>query len=260
MLAKILQAKREAVDLAKQVRPLEKMMVALKPGEFRFRKALREKPWSLIAECKLASPAKGRLCDRHTVSELAQIYTRAGAAALSVLTDAHFCGRLAHIGEVKQVSRLPVLRKDFVLDAYQLYEARSAGADAVLLIAAILTDEQLRTYLALTESLGMDVLVEVHTPAELARVQRTSALIVGINNRDLTRFVTDVNITLQLMPACEQGRLIISESGIFTGEDVRRLRKAGVRGALVGEGLVKAADIAAKTGELAMLNDHEDRK
>lgn len=229
-------------------------MAEVKSGEFRFRKALQENPWSLIAECKLASPAKGRLCDRYTVAELAQIYTQAGATALSVLTDAHFCGHLAHIGEVKQVSRLPVLRKDFVLDAYQIYEARSAGADAVLLIAAILSDEQLQTYLALTESLGMDALVEVHTLAELERVQRTSALIVGINNRDLTRFVTDINTTLQLMPYCDQGRLIISESGIFTGEDTRRLRNAGVRGVLVGEGLVKASDIAAKAGELAMLN------
>lgn len=229
-------------------------MAEVKSGEFRLRKALQENPWSLIAECKLASPAKGRLCDRHTVAELAQIYTQAGATALSVLTDAHFCGQLAHIGEVKQVSRLPVLRKDFVLDAYQIYEARSAGADAVLLIAAILSDEQLQTYLALTESLGMDALVEVHTLAELERVQRTSALLVGINNRDLTRFVTDINTTLQLMPYCEQGRLIISESGIFTGEDTRRLRNAGVKGVLVGEGLVKALDIAAKAGELAMLN------
>lgn len=257
MLKKILQDKRESIAAAKLVRPLETLQYSVKSGEFRFRKALQAKPWALISECKLASPAKGRLCDGFTVAELAKIYTEAGATALSVLTDAHFCGMLAHIGEVKQVSPLPVLRKDFVLDAYQIYEARCAGADAVLLIAGILSDAQLQEYLGLVETLGMDALVEVHTLEELQRVQQTAALIIGINNRDLTRFITDINTTLQLMPHCDKSRMVISESGISTGEDTDRLQRAGVRGVLVGEGLVRAPDIAAKVRELAMFANHE---
>lgn len=231
---------------------MEELVKTASSADFAFRKALQSTPWALIAECKLASPSKGRLCTNHTVAELAQMYTKSGATVLSVLTDAHFCGTLAHIGEVKRVSSLPVLRKDFVIDAYQIYEARCAGADAVLLIAGILSDEQLGEYLVITESLGMDALVEVHTLAELQRVQQTSALIVGINNRDLTRFVTDINTTLQLLPYCDKERMMISESGIKNDADALRLKAAGTRGILVGEGLVTAADISEKVRELAL--------
>jgi indole-3-glycerol phosphate synthase len=252
LLEKILLAKREAVAVARRERPLEKLLDVIRPANFSFRKALYNTPWALIAECKLASPSKGRLCTNYTVAELARMYTEAGATVLSVLTDTHFCGTLGHIGEVKQVSSLPVLRKDFVVDPYQIYEARSAGADAVLLIAGILSDEQLQAYLSLTEELGMDALVEVHTLAELQRVQQTQAGIVGINNRDLTKFVTDINTTLQLLPHCDKERLIISESGIKDGADALRLKAAGVRGVLVGEGLVTAADIPGKVRELAL--------
>lgn len=252
MLEKILRAKREAVIAAKQARPLEQMMNLARPAGFAFRKALQNTPWALIAECKLASPSKGRLCAKYTVAELAQLYTEAGAAALSVLTDTHFRGTLAHIGEAKRVSSLPVLRKDFIIDPYQIYEARSAGADAILLIAGILSDEQLREYLALTDTLGMDALVEVHTLAELQRVQQTKACMVGINNRDLTRFITDINNTLRLLPYCGRDRLLISESGIKDGVAALRLKEAGARGILVGEGLVTAADIPGKVRELAL--------
>lgn len=252
MLAKILRNKREAVAAAKRVLPLERLMDRVRPASFSFRVALRNRPWALIAECKLASPSKGRLCTGHTVPELAQIYTASGATALSVLTDANFCGRLEHLEQVKAVSDLPVLRKDFVIDEYQIYEARSAGADAVLLIAGILTDEQLRSYLEIVKTLGMDALVEVHTLTELQRVRKTPASIIGINNRDLKRFVTDINTTLRLLPYCGQDALIISESGIQGETDALCLQKAGARGILVGEGLVTAADIAAKVGELAL--------
>lgn len=252
LLEKILQAKRETVAIATRERPLEKLLEFVRPADFSFRKALHNRPWALIAECKLASPSKGRLCTNYTVAELARIYTESGAAVLSVLTDKHFCGTIEHIGEAKRVSSLPVLRKDFVIDPYQIYEARSVGADAILLIAGILSDEQLRDYLSLTEELGMDALVEVHTLGELQRVQQTKARIVGINNRDLTRFVTDINTTLQLLPHCDKERFIISESGIKDGSDALRLKTAGVRGILVGEGLVTAADIPGKVRELAL--------
>lgn len=252
MLTKILQAKHETVAVARRQLPLEKLIDMVRPAAFSFRKALKNTPWTLISECKLASPSKGILCTDHTVAQLAKIYTESGAAILSVLTDKHFCGKLEHIGQVKQVSSLPVLRKDFVVDAYQIYEARNAGADAILLIAGVLSDEQLREYLALVETLGMDALVEVHTLAELQRVQQTSALIIGINNRDLTRFVTDIKTTLELLQHCDPTRMIISESGIKDGTDAQRLKDAGVRGILVGEGLVTAADIPAKVRELAL--------
>lgn len=252
LLEKILRAKREAVAAAKRAQPLEKLRDLACPAGFAFRKALQNTPWALIAECKLASPSKGRLCEKYTVAELAQIYAESGATALSVLTDTHFCGTLAHIGETKQVSALPVLRKDFIIDPYQIYEARSSGADAILLIAGILSDEQLQEYLALTGTLGMDALVEVHTLTELQRVQRTNACIVGINNRDLTRFVTNISTTLRLLPYCDKDRLVISESGIKDGVDVLRLKEAGARGVLVGEGLVTAADIPGKVRELAL--------
>lgn len=186
--------------------------------------------------------------------QLAEIYTKNGATALSVHTDSHFSGQLADLMAVRAVTDLPLLRKDFILDEYQIYESRYAGADAILLIAYLLSTEQLAEYLGIAQQLGMDCLVEVHSLEELLRVQQTSAVVVGINNRDLTTFKTDVQHTFDLYPHCDGGRLVISESGVSTGAEVEKLQLAGIRGILVGEGLVKAQDISAKTRELAMRN------
>ncbi len=160
---------------------------------------------------------------------------------------------------VRAVTPLPLMRKDFIIDEYQLYESRWAGADAVLLIASLLTADEIRRYLALTRWLGLDCLVEVHNREELAKVQRTPARLIGINNRDLTTFKTDLATTFALLPDTDGRRLVISESGIAGGADARRLRSAGVRGILVGEGLVTAGDVLARTRELALSShDKED--
>ena len=254
MLKNITDKKRLTVVYDKEQRPLADLLKKITPGTFAFSKAICQSEWTLIAECKLTSPAKGQLCTDYTVPELAEIYTVNGATALSIHTDEHFSGRLADIAAVRAVTTLPILRKDFIIDEYQIYEARVAGADAVLLIANILTDDQLQRYLDITHELGMDALVEVHTLDELQRVQQTSATLLGINNRNLATFVTDVQNTFDLLPFCDDKRLLISESGVSSGAEANRLQLAGVRGILVGEGLVKATDIAAKTRELAKTN------
>lgn len=254
MLKKITDKKRQIVEVLKKERPLASFLKDITPGNFAFAKALQQSEWTLIAECKLASPAKGQLCTDYSVPQLAKIFAENGAAALSVHTDMHFCGRLDDIAAVRAVTQLPILRKDFIIDEYQIYEARAAGADAVLLIANILSDHQLKEYLEIAGTLGMDALVEVHTLEELERVQQTPATLVGINNRNLATFITDIQNTFDLLPYCDKRCLVISESGVSNGAEANRLQMAGVRGVLVGEGLVKAADIAGKTRELAMVN------
>ena len=249
MLNQIVDSIQVQVAEQKLSHPVSSLQVL--PGDFAFSRALAATDWSLIAECKLASPAKGRLCQAHTVPELARIFSENGAAALSVHTSAPFLGKLADIATVRQVSSLPILRKDFIIDEYQIYEARAAGADAILLIAAILTNDQLNQYLAIARDLGLDALVEVHSRPELERVKQTDALLVGINNRDLTTFTTDLANTFSLLPHCDPRWRVISESGIHDAADAKRLQAAGVRGALVGESLVRANDIARLTYELA---------
>lgn len=252
MLNRLVEQTRQAVALRKLTKPLVLLDNKLMPGCFALSAAIRQRNWSLIAECKLASPAKGTLCSVYTVPELAQIYDGHGAAALSVHTNASFRGNPDDIASVKQITGLPVLCKEFIIDEYQLYTARAAGADAVLLIAAILNDADLSLFLRITAELGMDALVEVHTLDELKRVQQTDAGLVGINNRDLKTFTTSIEQTFALLPHCQPQRLIISESGIKNRHDALRLKQAGVKGILVGEGLVTAGDIGVTTRELAL--------
>jgi len=250
MLNQIVAAIREQVATLKQTRPLDP--AAIPPSNFALSRAMDNADWTLIAECKLASPAKGQLCNSHSVPELAKIFTGNGATALSVHTSAPFQGKLTDIAAVRAVSPLPILRKDFIIDEYQILEARAAGADAILLIAAILTDSELNQFLATASRLGMDCLVEVHSLPELERVKQTKASLVGINNRDLTTFTTDIANTFSLLPHCEPRWRLISESGIRSRLDASRLKQAGIHGILVGESLVKAADIAAHCRDLAL--------
>ncbi|HWR07452.1 indole-3-glycerol phosphate synthase TrpC [Sporomusa sp.] len=260
MLNRIVAQTRQAVALMKKVTPLETISGRLTTGSFAFSTAIASRDWALIAECKLASPAKGLLCKDYTVPELAVIFAANGAAALSVHTNAAFRGCLDDIRQVKAIVSLPVLCKEFIIDGYQLYAARAAGADAVLLIAAVLSDSELHTLSQLAASLGLDCLVEVHTLSELIRVKQTGARLVGINNRDLQTFTTNIEQTFRLLPDCEPGWLMISESGIKNGEDALKLKNAGVKGILVGEGLVTAPDMPAKTCELALHSlQHEGR-
>jgi indole-3-glycerol phosphate synthase len=249
MLKKIVGKIRKQVAARKLAAPLG--LSSCQKGGFAFRQAISAADWSLIAECKLTSPAKGPLCLNRTVPELARIFSKNGATALSVHTSTPFLGKLSDIAEVRAVSPLPILRKDFIIDEYQIYEARAAGADAILLIAAILDDIQLNHFLAIAEELGLDCLVEVHSLPELSRVKNTDATLIGINNRDLKTFNTDIANTLKLLPHCDPRWRIISESGINNAQDVHRLQNSGIAGILVGEGLVKAPDIGAQTRLLA---------
>lgn len=252
MLNKIVQKKYKEVEAAKGKLPITIIKDNLETGSHNFYNALRQKDWSLIAECKLASPVKGNFHPGRKVADLAALYNSNGATALSVLTDCHFEGSLEDIGAAKKVCSLPILRKDFVVDVYQIYEARSVKADAILLIAAVLTDDEMTSCLKVAEDLGMDCLVEVHTLEELQRVLKTPAKIIGINNRDLTTFTTNIHTTHRLMQECDSEKLIISESGVRTKEDALLLKSWGVKGILVGEGLVTAPDIALRTRELAL--------
>ena len=209
----------------------------------------------LIAEIKKASPSRGLLCPDFDPVRLASCYVENGAAAISVLTDLRFQGTLEHLSAVKQVSLsygVPVLRKDFIFDPYQVTEARAYGADAMLLIVAILTPEQLTALLSLARQYWMQCLVEVHTAEELDTALDAGAEIIGINNRDLRSFRTDLSVTKALAQQIPRGKLVVSESGISTKDDIQDLRKMGVHAALVGEALVTSSDIGSKVHELAM--------
>lgn len=207
----------------------------------------------LIAEVKKASPSRGLLCPEFNPIQLAKTYTANGAAAISVLTDVHFQGEPAHLKAVKQSipGSVPVLRKDFIFDPYQVYETRAMGADALLLIVAILTLDELTELLSLSHRLGMCCLVETRNEAEIETALSAGASIIGINNRNLQDFVTDLSTTERLIQSIPPGKVIVSESGISTRTDLARLAPLGVDAVLVGEALVTAPDLAAKVRDLA---------
>ena len=201
---------------------------------------------AVIAEVKKASPSKGVLREHFVPAEIAASYERGGAACLSVLTDERFFqGAAAYLQQARAACALPVLRKDFLIDEYQVVEARALGADAVLLIAACLDDAQLADLEACAMDQGMDVLVEVHDAAELERALRLKTPLVGINNRNLRSFAVTLETTLALLPRVPADRLLVTESGILVRADVQRMRDAGVHAFLVGEAFMRAADPGA---------------
>ena len=251
ILAEIVEKKKEIVAAAKKALPLDDVQRQARPGRFGLSHRVRGEHWSLIAECKLQSPAKGRLCRVYSVTELAKIYEANGASALSVHTDPHFLGSNEDFAAVRKMTGLPLLRKDFIIDEYQIYEARMLGADAVLLIARILSPRRLMEFLYLAWGLGMDALVEVHDEADLHMALATPAEFIGVNNRNLTTFTTSIENTMELLPHIGEGRTIISESGVQSAEDAERLREAGCDGILVGEGLVTAPSVAQMTRQLS---------
>lgn len=206
---------------------------------------------AVIAEIKQASPSQGLLRNDFDVGAIAASYARHGAACLSVLTDEkYFQGQGAYIATAKQACALPVLRKDFIIDPWQVYESRLLGADCILLIVAALGDAMLVDLTALAADLGMDTLVEVHDTEELERALAIGAPLIGINNRNLRSFQTDVQTTLDLLPSVPTECLLVTESGITTQADVARLRNAGVHAFLVGETFMRATDPGAKLREL----------
>lgn len=202
---------------------------------------------SVIAEIKRASPSKGIIRNDVVPAELARVYLRGGAAAISVLTEEdYFHGSLDDLRAVREAVPLPILRKDFIIDEFQIYETAAAGADALLLIVAILSDEQLLLYRRITEDeLGMDALVEVHSVDEMHRANRCGATVIGVNNRNLSTFEVSLNVSLGLAREAPAEAILISESGLTSGEDLRQLRARGYRGFLIGEHLMRAGDPAA---------------
>ena len=252
-LDSIITTKQEEVAVRKQTVPLEQVRETAQqaPTTRDFRKALRAEGISLIAEIKRHSPSKGMLMEHIDPAELAGLYEAAGARAVSVLTDKeYFKGALQDLTEARRNTAIPCLRKDFIIDDYQIFEARAAHADAFLLIVRILSDEQLKDYLAVGRSLGMPALVETHSAAEIERAIAAGAHIIGINNRDLDTFQVDIQTTLDLKKLVPGGHVLVSESGIHTRDHVRMLEDGGVDAILVGEALVTSNNIRAAVLEL----------
>ncbi|OGI46544.1 MAG: indole-3-glycerol-phosphate synthase [Candidatus Muproteobacteria bacterium RBG_16_65_34] len=257
ILKKILARKAEEIVARAGRLPLTDLSrrVASAPAPRGFREAIETRIATgrpaVIAEIKKASPSKGLLRAEFRPAEIARSYERHGAACLSVLTDIDFFqGGDDHLRQAREACALPVLRKDFTVDAYQVYEARAIGADCILLIVAALGDAQLRELARLAHELGMDVLVEVHDGPELERALELETPLIGINNRDLHTFEVRLNTTLDLLPRIPKDRIVVTESGIHTPEDVALLRTHGVNAFLVGEAFMKAADPGEKLGEL----------
>jgi indole-3-glycerol phosphate synthase len=255
ILDRIVAHKRDELAAAMSAAPLASLdaRLAEAPPARDFVGALRGPGVSLIAEVKKASPSKGLLRADFDPVALARTYAGAGAAAISVLTDErHFQGSLAHLAAVRDSlpGGPPLLRKDFLFDPYQVYEARCHGADAVLLIAAILEDAPMANLRTLAKTLGMAALVEVHDEREMERALAAGAELVGINNRDLRTFETDLAVTERLRPLAPAATPVVAESGIFTRDDIRRLAAAGVQAVLIGEALVTSADPGGKIREI----------
>lgn len=245
VLDKILARKVEEIAERQAAIPLDEMKRrARNAADCRdMMKALRKDEVALIAEVKRASPSKGILDADFAPMTLAAVYDQNGASAVSVLTDEDFfMGSLDDLRAVRETVRAPVLRKDFIIDPYQVYEGRAAGADAMLLIAAALSDSQLRRLHALIAELGMAALVEVHDEAEMERARKLNAKLIGINNRDLKTFDVDLGTTARLSRMVDADVVLVAESGIQSPADVRRMGELGAHAVLVGESLVKAKD------------------
>jgi indole-3-glycerol phosphate synthase len=249
ILDKIVAVKREEVAAAKKKLPLEAMRADAESRVLTrdFVGALRRKiaagASAVIAEIKKASPSKGVIREDFVPADIAQSYAEGGAACLSVLTDRQFFqGRPDYLKQARASCDLPVLRKDFLVDAYQVYESRAMGADCILLIAACLDDAQMKDLEAIARSLDMAVLVEVHDRDELQRALKLKTPLVGINNRDLRTFEVSLDTTIGMLPDVPEDRLLVTESGILQPDDVRRMREAGVHAFLVGEAFMRAPE------------------
>jgi indole-3-glycerol phosphate synthase len=248
ILDKIIETKKEEVGLLKRqttVSALEKTIAKLKPCRD-FRQAISTETCAIIAEVKCASPSRGRLIADFDPVRIAGIYEQNNAAAISVLTDEiYFAGHNNYLTQIRQHSELPLLRKDFIVDPIQIYEARAIGADAVLLIVHVL-GEKLGQFITVAEKLGMAALVEVHTQGELDLALAADADIIGINNRNLDTFVTDIETSRKLRAQIPKGKIVVAESGIMARADIEYLMQANIHTFLIGEALITAPDIGKK--------------
>ncbi len=253
MLERIMYQKLHEIVGAKLKWPASSIEMALEraPEIRSLKKSLQRRGQGIIAEIKKASPSAGILCKQFDPARIAQDYEESGAAAISIVTEAkHFQGRLETLADLRWRSALPLLRKDFVVDPFQVLEGRHAGADAILLIAALLDSSSLLRLRAKTEDLGMDALVEVHDERDLDRALEAGATLIGVNNRDLRTFQVSLETSLRLAARIPKEAVAVSESGIKTRDDVRHLADAGYRGLLVGESLLRAASPGAALSEL----------
>lgn len=249
ILDQLADAAKKRVEQAKEQTGLEEIKAraqALPKGDFRFEKALKKEGLSFICECKKASPSKGLIANEYHPAAIAAAYEKAGANCISVLTEPKwFLGSGQDLQAVRQSTSLPVLRKDFTVDSYMIYEAKVLGADAVLLIAAILSDEQLAGYLQICEELGLSALCEAHDEKEISRLLKAGARIIGVNNRNLKDFSVNAENALNLHKNLPEEIVFVSESGIQTREQTEALEKAGIEAVLIGETLMKADDKTA---------------
>lgn len=256
ILDRIVAKKREEVDSKKGLLPLSLLKERLDeaPVVRDFKASIsrpKDRPINLIGEVKQASPLKGVLRNGFDPPSLAKEYEEHGVCAISVVTDKPFFGgEISHLKDVRAVVDIPILRKDFIIDPYQIYESRINGADAILLISSLLSKDQINEFLTLGRELGMDAIVEVHTEKELDKVLSTDATMIGINNRNLYTFSVDINTTLRLRFQIPKTKIVISESGIRSREDLLLLEEKGVDAVLVGEAILKAQDVGKKIDEL----------
>lgn len=254
ILSRIIEETRRVVEEAKRQRPLGDLIKETKRSCVRsaFKKNIsRPHHINLIAEIKKASPSKGILRGDFNPAKIAVTYQANGAAAISVLTDERFFeGKIEYIKKVKESVSLPILRKDFIIDEYQIYESAAAGADAILLICELLSTNEIIEFNNLASSLGLDVMIEIHNEEDLQKALAAGGQIIGINNRDLHTFRVDLNVTQKMIRLIPKDKMIVSESGIKSYEDVMFLKSLGVNAVLIGEALMEAQDIAAKMREI----------
>jgi indole-3-glycerol phosphate synthase len=253
-LEKIAEIKKEEIRRRKNPsfqKEMEELISCLPPPRDFVGAISHHAPMAVIAEIKHASPSAGIIKEGVDLRKLAFEYEKGGASAVSVLTEPHFFkGEITHLRQVKEMTSLPVLQKDFIIDPFQIYEGRTSGADAVLLIAALLDREQLRDFVNLARSFSMTPLVEIHNEDDLEKIANLDLSLIGVNNRDLRTLQVDLKTTLRLKRKISPEIKVISESGIKSSQDVRLLREAGIDGILVGETLMRSPDPSSKIREL----------
>ncbi len=257
ILETIAEATRVRVSEAKVLLPLEEIKAqayALPKGDFAFEKALASEGMSFICECKKASPSKGIIAEDFPYVEIAKEYEAAGASAISVLTEPQwFKGSLEYLREIAAIVKTPCLRKDFTVDEYMIYEAKLAGASAVLLICSILSEEELKSYISICDDLGLSALVEAHDEDEANMAVRSGARVIGVNNRDLKTFTVDPTNCLRLRAIIPDNVLFVGESGVKTAQDIKTLYDNKVDAVLIGESFMRSSDKIAFLKELKSL-------
>ena len=254
ILDKIIDSRKKEVHKLKAKTSIEDFVKQIEKSSFYqadFKAALMGPSLNIIAEAKKASPSKGLICPEFDYIQIAKDYEEGGAAAISVLTEpSFFLGEDKYLTEIKAEVKLPLLRKDFIVEEWQIYEAKAIGADAILLIAAVLSQKEIETFLKRAHSLGLDCLVETHDEEEVKTVIQAGAEIIGVNNRNLNTFEVSLEVSERLKRLVPKDKIFVAESGIHTEEDIRRLKALGVNAVLIGESIVKSDDRLRKLREL----------